>query len=56
MQGNQQINYTAQALGLTDLKSTVLSIMLEHMGLNGETHVWDLHTRNEFAGPPPCVF
>src|SRR5665213_913284 len=38
MAGNQQINYTAQALDLTDLKSFVLSLMLEHMGLNGETH------------------
>jgi hypothetical protein len=56
MQGNQQINYTAQALQLTDLKSMVLSIMLEHMGLNGETHVWDLHTRNPLPGPPPCTF
>ncbi len=44
--GNQQINYTAQALSLTDLKSTVLSLMIEHMGLTGETHVWDLRTRN----------
>ncbi|HUD45801.1 MAG TPA: hypothetical protein VMR33_03170 [Candidatus Baltobacteraceae bacterium] len=56
MQGNQQINYTAQALDLTDLKSMVLSIMLEHMGINGETHVWDLHTRNGLTGPPPCLF
>jgi hypothetical protein len=56
MQGNQQINYTAQALDLTDLKSIVMSIMLEHMGLNGETHVWDLHTRNGITGPPPCLF
>jgi hypothetical protein len=46
MQGNQQINYTAQALVLTDLKSTVMSLMLEHMGLNGETHVYDLLSRN----------
>jgi hypothetical protein len=56
MQGNQQINYTAQALGLSDLKSTVLSIMLEHMGLNGETHVWDLHARIPVATPTPCIF
>jgi hypothetical protein len=55
MQGNQQINYTAQALDLTDLKSFVLALMVEHMGLNGETHVWDLHTRNGLAGPP-CQF
>jgi hypothetical protein len=40
--GNQQINYTAQALSMLDIKSTVLQIMLEHMGLLGETHVFDL--------------
>ena len=54
-QNNQAINYTAQALALTDIKSTVMSIMLEHMGLIGETHVWDL--RN--AAPLPngtCLF
>jgi hypothetical protein len=56
MEGNQQINYTAQAMSLTDLKSTVLSIMLEHMGLAGETHVWDLGSRNPLPGPPPCLF
>jgi hypothetical protein len=44
-QDNQAINYTAQALALTDIKSTVMSIMLEHMGLIGETHVWDLRAR-----------
>jgi hypothetical protein len=56
MQGNQQINYTAQALQLTDLKSIVLGLMMEHVGLAGETHVWDLHTRNAEPGPPPCLF
>jgi hypothetical protein len=56
MQGNQQINYTAQALELTDVKSFVLSLMLEHMGLNGETHVWDLHARNSLPSPPACEF
>jgi hypothetical protein len=44
-QDNQAINYTAQALALTDIKSIVMSLMLEHMGLIGETHVWDLHAR-----------
>ena len=56
MQGNQQINYTAQALGLRDLKSTVLSLMMEHLGLIGETHVWDLLTRNAEASSTPCLF
>jgi hypothetical protein len=50
MQGNQPINYTAQALQVTDLKSLVLSLMLEHMGLIGETHVWDLHARIPLPG------
>jgi hypothetical protein len=41
-EGNQQINYTARALSMLDLKSTVLQMMIQHMGLLGETHVWDL--------------
>jgi hypothetical protein len=41
-QGNQQMNYTARALEMLDLKSTVLQLMIEHMGLLGETHVYDL--------------
>jgi hypothetical protein len=40
--GNQQINYTARALSMLDLKSVVLQLMMEHMGLLGETHVFDL--------------
>jgi hypothetical protein len=48
-QGNQAINYTAQALSLTDIKSTVMSLMLEHMGLIGESHVWDLRLRSPSA-------
>jgi hypothetical protein len=49
-QDNQGINYTAQALELTDLKSTVITLMLEHMGLAGETHVWDLRGRAALPG------
>jgi hypothetical protein len=41
-QGNQQINYTAQALSMLDIKSAVLQIMMEHLGLLGETHVFDM--------------
>lgn len=41
-QDNQAINYTAEALSLTDIKSLVMSLMIEHMGLMGESHVWDL--------------
>lgn len=40
--GNEQINYTARALSMLDLKSVILQIMIEHMGLLGETHVFDL--------------
>ncbi len=44
-QGNQQVNYTARALEMLDLKSTVLQLMIEHMGLLGETHVFDLYAQ-----------
>ena len=42
MEGNQQINYTAQALRMLDLKSTVMWLLAEHLGLIGETHTFDL--------------
>jgi len=44
-QGNQQINYTARALSMLDLKSTVLQLMIEHLGLLGETHVFDMYAQ-----------
>jgi hypothetical protein len=44
-QGNQQVNYTAQALRMLDLKSTVMWIIIEHLGLIGETHTYDLRER-----------
>jgi hypothetical protein len=47
--GAEQINYTAQAWSLLDLKSTVLWLMAEHMGLLGETHVYDLAARGKYA-------
>jgi hypothetical protein len=53
--GAQQVNYTAQALELVDLKSTVLWLMAEHMGLLGETHVWDLLLRAHY-GTPACDY
>jgi hypothetical protein len=49
---NEQINYTAQALNMLDLKSTVMWLMTEHMGLLGETHVFDLLQR---AHEPPAA-
>jgi hypothetical protein len=55
-QGNQQINYTAQALSLYDLKSATMSLLLEHMGLIGETHVYDLRARQALTGDPACYF
>jgi hypothetical protein len=42
---NQQVNYSAQAMRMLDLKSTVLWLMMEHMGLIGETHTFDLRER-----------
>lgn len=43
---SQKFNYTAQSLGLTDLKSTTLSILLEQLGLaDPERFVWALHDR-----------
>ncbi len=53
--GDQQINYTAQAMQLIDIKSTVLYLMAEHMGLLGETHVFDLTARTK-QGPPVCDY
>ncbi len=53
--GDQQVNYTAQAMELMDLKSTVLYLMAEHMGLLGETHVFDLAARAKYA-PPNCAY
>jgi hypothetical protein len=55
-QGNQQVNYSAQALGLFDLKSAVMGAMLEHMGLIGETHVWDLRSRYAPSTTIPCYY
>jgi hypothetical protein len=53
--GAQQINYTAQAASLLDIKSTVMWLMIEHMGLLGETHVFDLSLRYKY-GPPICAY
>jgi hypothetical protein len=55
-QGNQQINYTAQALELLDIKSEVMGLIMEHLGLIGETHVFDLNERVAQVGAPACYF
>ncbi|HWD21377.1 MAG TPA: hypothetical protein VHB20_19075 [Verrucomicrobiae bacterium] len=55
--GAQQVNYTAQALSLFDVKSETLALLLEHAGLLGETHVFDLRARTAQAGTQiPCQF
>lgn len=55
-QGNQQVNYTAQALKMLDIKSTVLWVMMEHMGLIGETHTYDLRERVAPNGGTGCDY
>ncbi len=55
-QGNQQVNYSAQAMRMLDLKSTVLWLMMEHMGLIGETHTYDLRERVAVPGGVACDF
>ncbi len=43
---SQQINYTAQAAGLTDLRSSTLMLLVEQMGLaEPERYAWTLHDR-----------
>lgn len=43
---SQSINYQAQSLGLRDLKSVALLIMMEQLGLaEPERYVWTLHDR-----------
>lgn len=43
---SQQINYTAAAAGLADLKSHTLELLVEQMGLaEPERYVWTLHDR-----------
>ncbi len=52
----RQINYTARALGLWDLRSTVLHLMVLQLGLaNPDRYVWTLHDRvpNMFNAPKP---
>lgn len=45
-QASQQINYTAQAAGLLDIKSTVLHTVLLDIGLaDPDRYVWTLHNR-----------
>ncbi len=51
----QRFNYQAQALQLTDLKSVLLSGMIEEMGLaEAERFVWTLRDRDVGAGGCPA--
>jgi hypothetical protein len=48
-----KVNFTAQALGVRDLKSTALTLMLEVMGLaEPERWTWTLRGRNVAGNPP----
>lgn len=47
------VNNTAQALGMNDIKSQVLAVMTEQMGLaNAERFVWGLRGRIVIGGTP----
>ncbi len=49
-----RVNYRAQALRLTDLKSTVMNLVVEQMGLtHPDRYVWTIHGREHF-GNVPC--
>jgi hypothetical protein len=50
----QQLNYTAQAAGLTDLKSSTMNLIAEQLGLSEpERFTWTLHDRDTIA-PGAC--
>ncbi len=49
-----RVNYQAAALGLTDLKSTTMTVLVQQLGLtHPDRYVWTLHAR-ELRGPGPC--
>jgi hypothetical protein len=52
---SQSQNYRATTLGLQDLKSTTLALMMEQMGLaDAIRYVWVLHNRYQMGGALPC--
>jgi len=55
-EGNLRINQRAQALGLVDMKSCMIQMLVEHMGLAGENHVFDLSYRKSQSGATACSF
>lgn len=51
----RQQNYQAQALGLFDLGSATLEIMMEQSGLaDAVTYTWNIHDRYHLSGAPGC--
>jgi len=49
------INYEAQSLALTDLKSVTMHLLVEQLGLaQPERFVWTLAERATITGLPPC--
>jgi len=49
-----RINYRAQALGLTDVKSMIMTLIIEQLGLtHPDRYVWALHARDH-VGAAPC--
>jgi len=53
-QDTRRINYAANSIGLVDLKSWVLGMIVEQMGLTDpERYVWTL--RNRFVTPAPVT-
>jgi hypothetical protein len=51
----QRINFQAQALALTDVKSVTLKMLMEQMGLTTpERYVWQLHAREHLPNTPAC--
>lgn len=52
---SEHFNGTAQAFYLTDLKSVMLHLLVEQMGLaEPERYTWTLRQRFEGPSPPPC--
>jgi hypothetical protein len=52
---SRHVNYQAQALGVFDLKSTTLGIMMGQLGLADPVmYIWGIHDRTHLDPGPPC--
>ena len=52
---SMRINSYAQALNLQDVKSMVLFLMMEQLGLSEpDRYTWNIHAREHLSGAPPC--